>query len=89
VKILYAVFQEAVYRHGCVGIFESLDEAQKAADNAAHNMGDDGHHHYDVVPFEMNKIYAVIEKLKAGDFFEVNDPEPIYSAQGARTRRYK
>lgn len=52
---LYAVFQEGVYRHGCLGIFDRAEEAIQTAEIAALNDRDDWHN-YDVVPFTLGKV---------------------------------
>lgn len=51
---LFAVFQEGVYRHTCVGIFIDYPTAVAAADDAAASDCDD-YHSYDVFMFELNK----------------------------------
>ena len=50
---LFAVFQEGVYRHTCLGIFDSFQGAAKAADRAAEEDRDD-YHSYDVFDFTLN-----------------------------------
>lgn len=50
---VYAIFQQAVYRHDCFGIY---DDPQRACDEAKRLAQEDVdcHHSYDVVPFELN-----------------------------------
>lgn len=50
---VYAVFQEAVYRHGCFGIFDSADMAVDVA-RALADADIDDHHTYEVVQFDLN-----------------------------------
>ncbi len=59
---VFCVFQEGVYRHTCVGVFESLERAQTAADRVAYSDVDD-HHSYDVFAFELNKPDCEAEAL--------------------------
>ena len=49
---VYAVFQTAVYRHDCDGIFSTLERAREVADTCA--LAGDGHHAYKVIPFEVD-----------------------------------
>lgn len=51
---VYTVFQEGVYRHTCMGVFDSLEAAIAAADrSAAEDV--DSYHSYDVFLFELNE----------------------------------
>ncbi len=51
--LLYCVFQEGIYRHTCIGVFDSFDLAKQAADRAAREDRD-SYHSYDVMPFALN-----------------------------------
>jgi hypothetical protein len=51
---VYAVFQQAVYRHSCFGIFGTERQAKAVAEEIAQSDLD-AHHYYTVVPFELDK----------------------------------
>lgn len=51
---LYAVFQQGVYRHDCVGVFDTLDLAVAAADGAA-EAEIDNHHSFEVFQYVLNQ----------------------------------
>ena len=51
--MIYAVFQQAVYRHLCAGIFTDLEAAKDIARRCA--LASDGHHTYQVVPFPQDQ----------------------------------
>lgn len=57
--VVYAVFQEGVYRHDCPGVFLTKESAIDAA-RAAMLAEPDNYHSYDVVPFELG-VRAVTE----------------------------
>lgn len=57
--MLYAVFQQAVYRHKCAGIFEDLERAKQIARQCV--LASDGHHTYEVVPFTPNHLYVAYQ----------------------------
>lgn len=48
--VVYAVFQQGVYRHGCAGIFLTLEEAIRAATEAMAEEPDN-YHRYEVHPY--------------------------------------
>lgn len=54
---MFAVFQEAVYRHACVGIFTTEARARHAADVCA-ETDKDNHHYYRVYPFPVDAQLA-------------------------------
>lgn len=62
---LYAVFQEGVYRHDCVGVFDADRKAIDAADLTAANDRD-SYHDYRVVPLVLN------ETGESTSIYEVN-----------------
>ena len=51
--MIYAVFKEAVYRHECMGLFSTLERAQKGAVLAA-EAEPDSHHEMVVIAFELD-----------------------------------
>lgn len=54
--IVYAVFQEGVYRHDCAGIFSTEELAREHA--IAVTVADtDDYHAYDVVPFPLDERF--------------------------------
>lgn len=54
---VYAVFQEGICRHLCIGIFSTETLALAAANKAAWT-DKDSYHQYDVCPFEMDSFYG-------------------------------
>ena len=83
---VYAVFQQAVYRHACGGIFESRDGAVEAANRLADADKDD-HHTYEVVPFELGQPCPTSDDKWAGMdpddywFFSINEEDPVYEVK--------
>ncbi len=51
---VFAVFRSGYYRHGCGGVFASLETAIEAAEAMAAIDCDD-YHRYDVVPFNLGE----------------------------------
>lgn len=70
-EYVYAVFKEAIYRHECGGVFDSL---QKASDAAAYLLSreKDNHHRFVVHRFLMNRITP---HMDTGDWFDFLDEE--------------
>lgn len=58
--IIFAVFQEGVYRHDCCGVFSKQELAEAAALQAAQN-DKDNYHEYHVRPFELDE-FCKLEK---------------------------
>lgn len=83
--IVYAVFQSAVYRHSCGGIFSTLDASQRCADACAEGDGDD-HHSYEVVPFVLDARTATIGRGESAwppsQWYD--EANPVYRAQKGR-----
>lgn len=52
---IYVVFTEKIYRHGCGGVFDSLDGAIRGARQNAKN-DKDSHHWHRVYEYELNEI---------------------------------
>ncbi len=59
--IVYAVFQEGVYRHDCVGIFSTINIAREEARKAILTEDDD-YHHFNICSFELDN--SSVEKLE-------------------------
>jgi hypothetical protein len=76
--IVFAVFQEAVYRHDCDGIFSTLEKAIEVA-NACAAAGD-GHHEYRVVPFELDQACPLVRDDNAAE------PGHVYATHKATPR---
>lgn len=51
-KLMYVVFEEAIMRHGIVGVFDNKALAKREAKKAAERS--DGHHSYNVLPVPLN-----------------------------------
>ena len=67
--IVYAVFKSAVYRHECAGIFSSLAAAKECAKEFI--IGErDSHHHYEVVPFDL-------DQQSERDIDEIHEDKPV------------
>lgn len=71
-KVVYAVFQQGIYRHECLGIFSSESAAKETADAAAQNEKD-AYHSFVVVPFEVDKAGEFSEY-----FSEYSEPKSTY-----------
>ena len=54
---VYGVFKEGVYRHECMGVFDTAYEAREAA-RRAHIGDEDTYHGYDVVRIYINQFKA-------------------------------
>lgn len=77
---VYVVFREAVYRHACGGVFETLEAAKAAADFLAEEDADD-HHTYQVVPFRLNAIPSLV-KSEGGWGCQspaIGEADPVYA----------
>ena len=79
-QTIYAVFKEGVYRHECLGLFKTLENAKSVADKAA-SSGHDHYHHFLVVPFELDKPtpFDGPPTKYLGPYFD--EPEPVYRAR--------
>jgi hypothetical protein len=76
--VIYVVFQEAVYRHGCGGVFTTREAAVACAIDLAVN-DIDNHHDYHVVPFVLDARTALTEEPSV---FIVNKTDGITLDQG-------
>ena len=81
---VFAVFRSGYYRHGCGGIFGSLDEAIAAAEGMAAIDCDD-YHRYDVVPFTLGQASEL--HTETDDLGEPMSPPIIEAAPLYTCRR--
>lgn len=71
---LFVVFQQAIYRHSCIGIFSTDIIAIDAAISAAKTDVDD-HHIYQVIEYELDKALPLkVEEFGYGAFCDENLP---------------
>lgn len=80
---VFAVFRSGYYRHGCGGVFGSLEAAKAAADAMAAIDCDD-YHRYDVVPFnldERSKIHNEQDELGEPMSPPIIEAPPVYSCR--------
>lgn len=80
---VYAVFQEAIYRHACGGIFGDVEVAIEHAKELAARDQDD-HHEYKVVPFRLDEGRQ--HEQPEGDwtpfcFFRPPEMEAVYTCK--------
>lgn len=82
---LFIVFQEAIYRHGLVGIFDDRSKAIEASIEAAKNDIDD-HHYYVIYPATLNEVALMVPSSPGLDNEENLSPrypreeKPVYIA---------
>lgn len=71
---LYMVVKTAIYDHGCLGIFDTLEQASNVALSAS--KLEDGHHNFEVRPFVLNKAAYSFdwEEVKNYRKAEAEDP---------------
>jgi len=83
-QIVYAIFREAVYRHECVGIFATEENARIAATGAIEREPD-AHHEITIVPFPLGQVAfipAPPDKYGwCGDSPTQMEPAPIFSGK--------
>ncbi len=80
---VFAVFRSGYYRHGCGGIFPSLEEAIAAAESMAAIDCDD-YHRYDVVPFnlgERSELHTETDDLGEPMSPPIIEAPPVYSCR--------
>lgn len=76
---LYIVFQEAVYRHECGGVFSTIEKAIEAA-NLLAEADIDSHHSYDVQEFTLDLVTEFTTKDQWNtDTFDIIEPKVLYS----------
>ena len=80
---VFAVFRSGYYRHGCGGIFASLESAKVAAEAMAAADCDD-YHRYDVVPFTLDQRSQLhTDESELGDPMSppIIEAPPVYSCR--------
>lgn len=80
---VFAVFRSGYYRHGCGGIFPSLEEAIAAAEAMA-SIDCDDYHRYDVVPFnlgERSELHTETDDLGEPMSPPIIEAPPVYSCR--------
>jgi hypothetical protein len=80
---MFAVFRSGYYRHGCGGVFSSLQKAIDAAEGMAAVDCDD-YHQYDVVPFDLDVPSKInTEETELGEPMSppIIEAPPVYSCR--------
>lgn len=80
---VFAVFRSGHYRHGCGGVFGSLEDAIAAAESMAAIDCDD-YHRYDVVPFTLgvrSELHTESDELGEPMSPPIIEAAPVYSCR--------
>ena len=80
---VFAVFRSGFYRHGCGGVFASLESAIEAAEAMA-SIDCDDYHRYDVVPFTLGERSEInTEQDERGEPMSppIIEAAPVYSCR--------
>lgn len=82
--MVYLLFREAVYRHECLGVFATADDARAAADKAVSAEPDEHHAIRVYGPYEVGALVSMGAKRDYDRNPDYLEPESLYSVSHAK-----